>query len=80
MNGKKSKIASIRARKGYRQKDIGEMIGVSQETISAWECGLYIPPYKKGMAYINIVDPQGKYGLTMEDFIPSDNDEEAPDV
>ena len=41
MNQKKtgSFIGSMRREKGYTQNQIAEMMGISDKTVSKWECG-----------------------------------------
>lgn len=36
-------IASVRKEKGYTQNQIAEMIGISEKTVSKWECGNGLP-------------------------------------
>lgn len=39
----KNKIRDLRTEKGLRQEDLGELIGVSRQTINAIEKGKYDP-------------------------------------
>ena len=45
MNQKKtgSFIGSMRREKGYTQNQIAEMMGISEKTVSKWECGNGLP-------------------------------------
>ncbi len=45
MNQKKTGafIGSMRREKGYTQNQIAEMMGISEKTVSKWECGNGLP-------------------------------------
>ena len=36
---KENRIAEFRRKKGMTQRELGEVLGIRQNTISAWECG-----------------------------------------
>ena len=37
-------IAELRKERGFTQEQLGEIIGVTNKTISRWETGIYLPP------------------------------------
>ena len=37
-------LKELRNKKGMTQEQLGEMVGVSNKTISRWETGNYMPP------------------------------------
>ena len=37
-------IAALRKEHGFTQEQLGEIIGVTNKTISRWETGMYLPP------------------------------------
>lgn len=37
-------IADLRKEKGLTQEQLGEIIGVTNKTVSRWETGVYLPP------------------------------------
>ena len=45
----KNRIAEFRLRKGLRQIDLAEALGVSSTTIKNWECGICEPSPASGV-------------------------------
>jgi len=37
-------ISELRKERGFTQEQLGEIIGVTNKTISRWETGIYLPP------------------------------------
>lgn len=52
------KIRDARELRGYAQRDVAKMIGVSAGTVAAWEQGLHAPDLTK---LINIFRELGRY-------------------
>lgn len=56
-------IASCRKRKGYLQKDISVRLGISEKTVSKWECG-------KGMPEVVYMEPLCQIlGITVNELL-----------
>ena len=60
-------ISDERKAKGYTQKQLSELLGISDKTISKWECGETYPDIDK-------CDKLAKYyGVTIDSLVHQDN-------
>lgn len=49
-------IAELRKEQGLTQEQLGEMLGVSNKTVSRWETGIYLPPADALLAMSRLFD------------------------
>lgn len=49
-------ISDERKAKGYTQKQLSELLGISDKTISKWECGLSVPDSSMLIILVNELD------------------------
>lgn len=56
-------LAELRQNDGLTQEQLGEELGVTNKTISRWECGNYLPPAEMLLALSK------KYGVTVNDIL-----------
>ena len=47
-------IAQLRKEHGFSQEKLGEMLGVTNKTISRWETGTYLPPAEMLLSMSNL--------------------------
>ena len=47
-------IAQLRKEQGFSQEKLGEMLGVTNKTISRWETGTYLPPAEMLVSMSNL--------------------------
>ena len=47
-------IAQLRKEHGFSQEKLGEMLGVTNKTISRWETGTYLPPAEMLVSMSNL--------------------------
>ena len=40
-------LEELRRKKGLTQRELGKLVGASQNTVSQWESGAYLPPTAK---------------------------------
>lgn len=60
-------INAIRIHKGFSQEKMAEIAGVSQTTISAWECGVSVPRRSNVLKIMDAIP-----GLTFDDIMSDD--------
>lgn len=51
---------AARTAKGLSQKELAEMLGIEQATVSAWECGIATPPASKLASICKALGWKGK--------------------
>lgn len=51
-----SRFASLRRRKGLMQKEIAAKLGISNQAVSKWECGLGTPKIATLVALSSLLD------------------------
>lgn len=56
-------LAHLRKKEGLSQEKLGEMIGVTNKTVSRWETGKYLPPVDVLEQLSNL------YGITINEII-----------
>ena len=49
-------IAQLRKEHGFSQEKLGEILGVTNKTISRWETGTYLPPAEMLLSMSNLFD------------------------
>jgi transcriptional regulator with XRE-family HTH domain len=60
------KLAMLRKKHGYSQKDIADMLSVTRQTISNWECGQGAPSLDKA------AELAGIYHISLDDLAGND--------
>ena len=56
-------LKELRVQKRMTQEQLGEKLGVTNKTISRWECGTYLPPVEM------LKELSDLYGLTINEII-----------
>ena len=56
-------LATLRKEKGLTQEQLGEIIGVSNKTVSRWETGNYLPPVEM------LQQLSSFYGITINEIL-----------
>lgn len=56
-------LAELRKEKGLTQEKLGELLGVSNKTVSRWETGSYLPPVEMLQALSTY------YGITINEIL-----------
>ena len=56
-------LAELRKEKGLTQEELGEILGVSNKTVSRWETGNYMPPVEMLQALSTY------YGITINEIL-----------
>lgn len=56
-------LAELRKEKGLTQEQLGELMGVTNKTVSRWETGTYLPPVEALQGLSNL------YGITINEIL-----------
>ena len=62
------RIKEIRVERGLSQQRMGEILSVSQDTVSLWEKGKSVPTAEFLIAISKSFDVSGDYILCLKDF------------
>lgn len=63
----KNRIGDLRRERGMNQKELGEILGVGQTTVSAWETGKNEPDYKSIRSMAEMFEVSADYLLGFND-------------
>ena len=60
----RNNIKQLRRAAGLTQKELAEMLGISNVTLSRWETGTKVPLLP------NVIELAGLFGVTLDDIYP----------